>query len=157
MIFEKNIPHRIRWNFLSVLVADPPEMMYIPQPSFPVNSTSSMEEFPAIPTSHTNQLQSQSVSAQNFDENQSPPAAISFAQMLKQQGPSNPKMLNESSKTVVNKSLSVDASIKLQKKKSKPDSDEDSADSNDEYYASTRHFQSSFSLEHVFDRMKLGQ
>ncbi|CAF4612553.1 unnamed protein product, partial [Rotaria magnacalcarata] len=67
-------------------------MMYIPQETFPVNGTNSMEEFPAMISSAT------SASIQSFDENLSPPTTVSFAQMLKQQAPSvlKPSTINKS-------------------------------------------------------------
>lgn len=135
----------------------PPEMMYIPQESFPVNSTNSMEEFPAMISSNTISSPPQSASVQISDENLSPPAGISFAQMLKQQAPPSSKSLNVSNTMIVGKNLSVATATKssnINGKKGNYDSDDDCVDVDNEYYASTRHFQSSFSLEEVFERLK---
>lgn len=144
----------------------PPEMMYIPQQSFPINGTDSMEEFPAMISSTISSSSPPSATGQQLsDENLSPPAApmtpsVSFAQMLKQQAP--PVWVTKpisTAKPVINKSLSVDVSNSKTKKKSKNkknnDSDDDVLNEDEEYYSSVPNFHSSFSLEGVFDRLKL--
>ena len=142
-------------------------MMYIPQQSFPINGTDSMEEFPAMISSTISSSFPPSATGQQLsDENLSPPAApmtpsVSFAQMLKQQAP--PVWVTKTistAKPVINKSLSVDVSNSKTKNKSKNkknnDSDDDVLNEDEEYYSSVRNFHSSFSLEGVFDRLKLG-
>lgn len=151
----------------SISFVDPPEMMYIPQQSFPVNGTASMEEFPAIISSIASSSSPPSATVQQLsDENLSPPVApttpsVSFAQMLKQQAP--PVWVTKpvsTAKPVINKSLSVDVSSSKTKKKSKNknnnDTDDDVLNEDEEYYSSVPNFHSSFSLEGVFDRLKLG-
>lgn len=136
-------------------------MMYIPQESFPVNGTDSMEEFPAMISSATTTSSSPpSASVQLSDENLSPPS-VSFAQMLKQQAP--PSVINKpattATKSVPTKSSAIEISAKNKKnKKNKNDNDddEDFLNEDEEYYASAANFRSSFSLEEVFDRLKLG-
>ena len=125
-------------------------MMYIPQESFPLNGTNSMEEFPAM---ISNSLPSATV--QSSDENLSPSNSVSFAQMLKQQAPS---VLQSTinNKTVQRKNSTIDISKKTLKKKDNNDSDEDQLNDNEDYYTSIPNFHSSFSLEEVFDRLKLG-
>lgn len=132
-------------------------MMYLPQESFPVNGMNSMEEFPAI-TSSAASSSPPSASIQLSDENLSPPVGISFAQMLKQQAPPvlKPPII---CKPVVDDNSNIEISKrtkKNQKKKHNNDSDNDPIDENEEYYASVPNFHSSFSLEGVFDRLKLG-
>ncbi|CAF1637779.1 unnamed protein product [Rotaria magnacalcarata] len=128
----------------------PPEMMYIPQETFPVNGTNSMEEFPAMISSAT------SVSIQSFDENLSPPTTVSFAQMLKQQAPSvlKPSTINKSTSEKI---AVVEISKKKKNKQNKNDdyeSDEDHINEDEAYYAATPNFHSSFSLEGVFEQLK---
>ena len=133
-------------------------MMYTPQESFPVNGTNSMEEFPAILGSVTSSSPP-SASVQLSDENLSPPTGVSFAQMLKQQAPPpvfKPATIN---KPIAAKSTAIDISTKTKKNKKKKDnndSDEELINEDTEYYASVPNFHSSFSLEGVFDRLKLG-
>ncbi|CAF0866639.1 unnamed protein product [Rotaria sp. Silwood1] len=134
----------------------PPEMMYIPQESFPINGTNSMEEFPAMISSVTSSSPP-SATVQLSDENLSPPTGVSFAQMLKQQAPPVLKPLPVN-KSAIEKSVSIDISKKTQKNKKKKnnnDSDEDHINDDEEYYANVPNFHSSFSLEEVFDRLKL--
>ena len=132
-------------------------MMYTAQESFPVNGMNSMEEFPAIISSATSSSPP-SASAQFSDENLSPPASVSFAQMLKQQAPPvfKPTPVN---KPIPTKSSTIEISIKTKKNKKKKDnndSDEGPINEDEEYYSSVPNFHSSFSLEGVFDRLKLG-
>lgn len=144
----------------------PPEMMYIPQQSFPVNGTDSMEEFPAIISSTTTTSSSSPPTGQLIDENLSPIVVVgpttpnvSFAQMLKQQAPATPIWPMKSvqtTKPVMNKSISIDISTNNKKKtKTKNDSDQEVLNEDEEYYSSVPNFHSSFSLEEVFDRLKL--
>ncbi len=131
-------------------------MMYTPQESFPVNGTNSMEEFPAMISSATSSSPP-SASVQFSDENLSPPSAsVSFAQMLKQQAP--PPVLKPTAvnKSIAAKSSTIEIPTKNKKNKKKNDSDEDLINEDEEYYASVPNFHSSFSLEEVFDRLKLG-
>ena len=137
-------------------------MMYIPQESFPVNGTSSMEEFPAMISSATSSSPP-SASIQFSDENLSPPAGVSFAQMLKQQAPPPPAAAAAAkpwptTKSTASKSSTIEISNKTKKnkKKNNKDSDDDLANEDEEYYSSVPNFHSSFSLEEVFDRLKLG-
>ena len=138
-------------------------MMYIPQESFPVNGTSSMEEFPAMISSATSSSPP-SASIQFSDENLSPPAGVSFAQMLKQQAPPPPPAAAAAAKpwpttkSTASKSSTIEISNKTKKnkKKNNKDSDDDLANEDEEYYSSVPNFHSSFSLEEVFDRLKLG-
>lgn len=128
-------------------------MMYIPQESFPVNGTNSMEEFPAMIGSATSSSPP-SASVQMSDENLSPPTGVSFAQMLKQQAPPISKPL-----PTATKSSTIEISSKTKKNKKKNnnnESDDDLANEDEEYYSSVPNFHSSFSLEGVFDRLKLG-
>ncbi len=132
-------------------------MMYTPQESFPVNGTNSMEEFPAI-ISSTTSSSPPSASIQFSDENLSPPTSVSFAQMLKQQAPPvlKPTTVN---KPIIEKSSTIEISTKNKKNKKKKtnnDSEEEQINEDEEYYASVPNFHSSFSLEGVFDRLKLG-
>jgi hypothetical protein len=130
--------------------------MYTPQESFPVNGTNSMEEFPAMISSATSSSPP-SASVQFSDENLSPPSAsVSFAQMLKQQAP--PPVLKPTTvnKSIAAKSSTIEIPTKNKKNKKKNDSDEDLINEDEEYYASVPNFHSSFSLEEVFDRLKLG-
>ncbi len=132
-------------------------MMYIPQESFPVNGTNSMEEFPAMIGS-TSSSPPLSATIQFSDENLSPPTSVSFAQMLKQQAPPvlKPTIVN---KPMLAKSSTIEISTKNKKNKKKKgqnDSDEEKINEDEEYYASVPNFHSSFSLEGVFDRLKLG-
>lgn len=134
----------------------PPEMMYIPQESFPVNGMNSMEEFPAMISNATTTSSSPpSASALISEESFSPPAGVSFAQMLKQQAPPQAAKPWPTSKPVATRTLSNDITNKNKKKKNKNDSDEEVLDEDEEYYSSVPNFRSSFSLEHVFDRLKL--
>lgn len=144
----------------------PPEMMYTPQQSFPVNGTDSMEEFPAIISSATSSSSppSTTTTIQLSDENLSPPVvpttpSVSFAQMLKQQAPVWVAKSVSTTKPVINKSISVEVSNTKTKKKTKTkkdqDSDDDVLNEDEEYYSSVTNFRSSFSLEEVFDRLKL--
>jgi hypothetical protein len=129
--------------------------MYIPQERFPVNGVNSMEEFPAIISSATSSSPP-SASVQLSDENLSPPTGVSFAQMLKQQAPPiifKPATVN---KSVLAKSSTIEISTKNKKNKKKNDDDEDPINEDEEYYSSVPNFHSSFSLEEVFDRLKLG-
>lgn len=100
-----------------------------------------MEEFPAMISTATSSSPP-SASVQFSDENLSPPAGVSFAQMLKQQAPKMNKP-----------TLSVDLSTKT---KTTNRMDEEPLNEDEEYYAPTPNFRSSFSLEAVFDRLKLG-
>ena len=127
-------------------------MMYIPHESFPVNGTSSMEEFPAIISSATSSSPP-SASTHLSDENLSPPASVSFAQMLKQQAPPGSKSAD---RTTIAQRLANDVVTKNKKTKAGNDSDEEPNHEDDEYYASASNFRSSFSLQSVFDRLKLG-
>ncbi|CAF1110671.1 unnamed protein product [Rotaria sordida] len=134
----------------------PPEMMYIPQESFPVNGTNSMEEFPAMISSATSSSPP-SATVQLSDDNLSPPIGVSFAQMLKQQAPPILKPL-PINKSVIEKSSTIEIPKKTkknQKKKNNNDSDEDHINDDEEYYSTVPNFHSSFSLEGVFDRLKL--
>ncbi|CAF0913838.1 unnamed protein product [Adineta ricciae] len=136
----------------------PPEMMYIPQESFPVNGTNSMEEFPAMISNTTASSSPPSASVQLSDENLSPPAGVSFAQMLKQQAPpSAPKpMPTAHSISIKSSTIEISSKNKKSKKKNNGDSDNDEPlNEDEEYYASVPNFHSSFSLEGVFDRLKL--
>jgi hypothetical protein len=110
--------------------------MYIPQEKFPVNGTNSMEEFPAIVSSATSSSPP-AASVQLSDEN------LSFAQMLKQQAPKMNKPVDLSAKA--KKTTTTNNHI-----------DEEPLNEDEEYYAPTPNFRSSFSLEEVFDRLKLG-
>jgi len=119
----------------------PPEMMYIPQESFPVNGMDSMEEFPAM-------ISNASPPAANLTEgNVSPPTGVSFAQMLKQQAPPQAAAKSWPIRTL--------SSENTKKKTKKNESDEEVLDEDEEYYSAVPNFRSSFSLEHVFDRLKL--
>jgi hypothetical protein len=136
--------------------------MYTPQESFPVNGTSSMEEFPAMISSATSSSPP-SASIQISDENLSPPTSVSFAQMLKQQAPPHPPppviQPTTMKKTILEKSSTIQISTKNKKNKKKKDnndSGEDLVNEDEEYYASVPNFHSSFSLEEVFNRLKLG-
>lgn len=132
-------------------------MMYIPQESFPENGTNSMEEFPAM-ISNTVSSSPPSATIQLSDENLSPPTTVSFAQMLKQQTPLVPK-LSTTNKPATEKNSIVEISTNNKKKKNKKDNrydDEDSFNEDDDYYVAAPNFHSSFSLEGVFDRLKLG-
>jgi len=132
--------------------------MYTPQESFPVNGTNSMEEFPAMISSATSSSPP-SASIQISDENLSPPTSVSFAQMLKQQAPPPVIKPTTMKKTIVEKSSAIEISTKNKKNKKKKDnndSGEDFVNEDEEYYASVPNFHSSFSLEEVFDRLKLG-
>jgi len=132
--------------------------MYTPQESFPVNGTNSMEEFPAMISSATSSSPPSAGSVQLYDENLSPPTTVSFAQMLKQQAPPVLKPTTEN-KTILEKSSAIEISTKTKKNKKKKnnnDSEEDLINEDAEYYASVPNFHSSFSLEEVFDRLKLG-
>ena len=134
-------------------------MMYIPQESFPVNAMNSMEEFPAMIGSATSSSPP-SASVQLSDENLSPPNGVSFAQMLKQQAPPPPPVLkpaaaNKSTETK-SSTIEIPTKNKKNKKKNNNDSDEDIVNEDMEYYSSVPNFRSSFSLEEVFDRLKLG-
>ncbi|UJR29122.1 hypothetical protein I4U23_010336 [Adineta vaga] len=136
----------------------PPEMMYIPQESFPVNGTNSMEEFPAIISSVTSSSPP-SASVQLSDENLSPPAGVSFAQMLKQQAP--PSIIRSTSvvnKPIPTKSSTIEISTKNKKSKNKKDNnanEDEPLNEDEEYYAPAPNFHSSFSLAGVFDQLKL--
>jgi len=134
----------------------PPEMMYIQQESFPVNGTNSMEEFPAMISSATSSSPP-SASIQLSDENLSPPTSVSFAQMLKQQAPPPVLKPTTMNKPILEKrSSAIEISTKNKKNKKKNnDNDEDLCNEDEEYYASVPNFHSSFSLEEVFDRLKL--
>lgn len=131
-------------------------MMYTPQESFPINGTNSMEEFPAMISNATS-----SSPPSASDENLSPPTTVSFAQMLKQQAPPPPPVLKA---TTMNRPISATSSAieistknkKNKKNKSHNDNDDDLLNEDEEYYASVPNFHSSFSLEEVFDRLKLG-
>jgi hypothetical protein len=131
-------------------------MMYTQQESFPVNGTNSMEEFPAMISSATSSSPP-SASIQFSDENLSPSASVSFAQMLKQQAPPvlKPTTIN---KPIQTKSSTIEISTKNKKNKKKKDndSDEEHLNEDEQYYSSVPNFHSSFSLEEVFDRLKLG-
>jgi len=117
-------------------------MMYIPQESFPVNGMDSMEEFPAM-------ISNASPPAANLTEgNVSPPTGVSFAQMLKQQAPPQAAAKSWPIRTL--------SSENTKKKTKKNESDEEVLDEDEEYYSAVPNFRSSFSLEHVFDRLKLG-
>jgi hypothetical protein len=132
--------------------------MYTPQESFPVNGTNSMEEFPAI-TSISTSSSPPSASIQFSDENLSPPTSVSFAQMLKQQAPPPVLKPTTANQPILAKSSTIEISSKNKKnkkKKTNKDSDEDLINEDAEYYASVPNFHSSFSLEEVFDRLKLG-
>jgi hypothetical protein len=129
--------------------------MYTPQESFPVNGTNSMEEFPAI-TSISTSSSPPSASIQFSDENLSPPASVSFAQMLKQQAPPPVLKPTTTNQPILAKSSTIEISSKNKKKKNKNDNDEDLINEDAEYYASVPNFHSSFSLEEVFNRLKLG-
>lgn len=134
----------------------PPEMMYVPQESFPVNGTDSMVEFPAMISSVTSSSSSPpSTSAHLSEGNLSPPAGVSFAQMLKQQAPPQVAKPWPTSKPIPTRTLSNEIANKNKKKNHKNDSDEEVLDEDEEYYSSVPNFRSSFSLEHVFDRLKL--
>ena len=115
-----------------------------------------MEEFPAMISSATSSSPP-SASIQLFDENLSPPASVSFAQMLKQQAPPVSKWAAERT-TTTNQRLANDLATNIKKKKASNDSDDDQHHDggDDEYYASASNFRSSFSLQSVFDRLKLG-
>jgi hypothetical protein len=132
--------------------------MYTPQESFPVNGTNSMEEFPAMIGSATSSSPP-SASVQLSDENLSPPNGVSFAQMLKQQPPPpsvlKPAALNKPVETK-SSTIEIPTKNKKNKKKNNNDSDEDLMNEDMEYYSSVPNFHSSFSLEGVFDRLKLG-
>ncbi|CAF1192440.1 unnamed protein product [Adineta steineri] len=135
----------------------PPEMMYMPQETFPVNGINSVEEFPAMISTATSSSPPSSASIQLSDENFSPPTNVSFAQMLKQQAPANfkPIIIN---KPIATKTSTIEILTKTKKNKKKKgdnDSDDDQINDNDEYYAAVPNFHSSFSLEGVFDRLKL--
>lgn len=143
----------------------PPEMMYIPQQSFPINGTDSMEEFPAIISSATSSSSPPTTTTVQFsEENLSPPVvpttpSVSFAQMLKQQAPVWLAKPVSTTKPVINKSISVEVSntktTKKNKTKNDRDNDDDVPNEDEEYYSSVPNFRSSFSLEEVFDRLKL--
>jgi hypothetical protein len=135
--------------------------MYIPQQSFPINGTNSIEEFPAIISSATSSSPP-SATAQSFDANLSPPANVSFAQMLKQRAPPLNRTITMAKPTIGN-NLSIDISNKTKKKSQSKsnqdvddDADRDRFNDDEEYYASASTFCSTFSLEGVFDRLKLG-
>lgn len=131
--------------------------MYIPQETFPVNGVNSMEEFPAMISSATSSSPP-SASVQLSDENLSPPTSVSFAQMLKQQAPPTVFKPISVNKSIPEKSSTIEISTKNKKnkKKNNKDDDEDIVNEDNEYYASVPNFHSSFSLEEVFDRLKLG-
>ena len=130
--------------------------MYMPQESFPVNGTNSMEEFPAMISSATSSSPP-SASIQMSDENLSPPAGVSFAQMLKQQAPPLSKPFPTTKPTATKSStIEISSKTKKNKKKNNNESDDDLANEDEEYYSSVPNFHSSFSLEGVFDRLKLG-
>lgn len=119
-----------------------------------------MEEFPAIVSSATSSSSPPSASIQLSDENLSPPApaSVSFAQMLKQQAPPMLTRPMNMTKPVINQSTSVDLSKKTKKTKTRGanESDDEPIDEDEAYYSSVPNFRSSFSLEGVFDRLKLG-
>lgn len=151
----KSNSRRPTQSLITVLNLVPPEMMYIPQESFPVNGVNSMEEFPAMVSTASSSPPSASV--QLSDENLSPPAGVSFAQMLKQQAPpvSRPTAVNKP--TILNTApVEITARNKKSKKKGNHESDDEPLNEDEEYYASAPNFHSSFSLEGVFDRLKLG-
>lgn len=130
--------------------------MYMPQESFPVNGTNSMEEFPAMIGSATSSSPP-SASLQISDENLSPPPGVSFAQMLKQQAPPISRPIPTTKPTTTKSStIEISSKTKKNKKKNNNDSDDDLANEDAEYYSSVPNFHSSFSLEGVFDRLKLG-
>ncbi|CAF0830312.1 unnamed protein product [Didymodactylos carnosus] len=152
---EKRLKYQAEVAETKKLTQYPTELMYLPSEHFPVNSTQSMEEFPAMTPSTTSSSPPSASAVLTSEEN-----GPSFAQMLKQRAPSVP--LQVSMKKVagpLSASIMPKEDTRKNKKnnKCKNDSDDDYKDVEGDDHVAVPNFHTSFSqdLEAVFDKLKV--